>query len=362
MRLLLVTGSYPPMKCGVGDYCWNLAQVLAVSPKIKVGILTSVISANLAQTEGIEIFPVIKKWSFSELITAVKIIRKWSPDIVHIQSPTQGYKNGFLPWILPMISFLLGKKVIETWHEGHSRRNASKLFLKSIVPSRLVFVRPNYKEILHPLLRWALWKKNTVFIQNASSIPRANLDAGEIKTLKSKYLKGQKRLIVFFGFVYPHKGVELLFKIADPDLDQIVIAGQIDVEKDCQSKIIKYASTHPWAGKVTITGFLPGSDVGNLLAVADAVIFPFKNGAGEWNTSIHGAVLNRAFVITTSLTQRGYDVKRNVYFAKINDIQEMQSALAAYAGKRRGDDVDIDRDEWQQIAAKHWLLYESVLS
>jgi len=350
------------MRCGVGDYCWNLAQALAANPKIKVGILTSVDSAKPDNTGGAEIFPVIKKWGFSELIAAMKIIRNWPADIVHIQSPTQGYKNGFLPWILPMTSFLLGKKVIETWHEGYSRRNAPQLLLKSIVPSRLVFVRPDYKETLHPLLRWALWKKSTIFIQNASSIPQVNLNAEEIKTLKSKYLKGQKRLIVFFGFVYPHKGVEFLFEIADPHVDQIVIAGQLGAEEDYQRKIIKYAWTAPWAGKVTITGFLPGSDVGALLAVADAVVFPFRNGAGAWNTSIHGAVLNGAFVMTTSLTQHGYDNKRNIYFTKINDIQEMKSALTTYAGKRRGYNVDIDNDQWQQIAKQHYLLYEKVLA
>lgn len=362
MRVLQITGSYPPMRCGIGDYSCNLAEALAVDPKIHIGVLTSVSGGKMSKADRIEIFPVIKRWSLVEALKVIKIIRHWSPDIVHIQHPTQGYGNGLLPWMLPMISFLMRKKVVQTWHEGYGRRSAPKLFLKSIIPSVLVFVRPQYKESLHPQLRWALWKKKTVLIPNASVIPRVDLDEQEKDVIKKQYLKNQKRLVVFFGFVYPHKGVELLFEIADPALDQIVIAGEIDEKGDCLHEIMRRDSVESWLEKVTITGFLPAADVAALLAVADAVILPFRTGGGEWNTSIHGAVLNGAFVITTSLTQSGYDKKRNVYFAKVDGIQEMRSALAAYAGMRRGYDADIDRDEWRQIADEHRSLYESLLS
>ena len=362
MRVLLITGSYPPMKCGVGDYTYNLVEALAGDPEIRVGVLTSVSGGEMGKTDGIEYFPVIKRWRLYEAWTIVKTIRMWSPDIVHIQYPTQGYGKGMLPWILPMISFLMRKKVVQTWHEGYGKRIAPKLFLKSIIPSRLVFVRPQYKENLDPLLCWALWTKKTEFIPNTSCIPRIDLDEQEKDELRRRYLRNQKRLVVFFGFVYPHKGVELLFEIADPASDQILITGEIDKKKDYFHKIMERASIRSWVDKVTITGFLPAVDMAALLAVADAVILPFKTGGGEWNTSIHGAVLNGAFVITTSLNQSGYDKKRNVYFAKVDDVQEMRSALAAYAGIRREYDPDIDKDEWRQIADEHRSLYESLLS
>ena len=362
MRVLLVTGSYPPMRCGIGDYSCNLVEALTADPEIHIGVLTSVSGGKTDKTDGIEFFPVLEKWSLAEAPKVIKIIRHWSPDIVHIQYPSQGYGNGLLPWLLPMISFMMKKKIVQTWHEGYGRRSAPKLFLKSIIPGRLVFVRPQYKEGLHPALRWALWGKRTALIPNASCISCADLEEQGKDVLKKMYLKKQKRLVVFFGFIYPHKGVELLFEIADPASDRIVIAGEIIEKGDYLNEIMKRASTEPWIDKVTITGFLPAADLASLLAVADAVILPFRTGGGEWNTSIHGAVLNGAFVITTSLIQNGYDKKRNVYFAKVDAIQEMRSALAAYAGMRRGYDPDIDRDEWRQIANDHRSLYESLLS
>jgi len=350
------------MKCGVGDYSNNLAKALIIDPDIQIGILTSSSVGEMNTPEGITMFPVIIRWSLYEATKVMEVIKNWAPDIVHIQYPTLGYGNGWLPCLLPIISFLMGKKVVQTWHEGFARRDLVECILKSIIPTRLVFVRPQYKEYLHYLLRWVLWGKKWEFIPNASSIPNIKLSDGEKIRIKNLYIKKQNRLIVFFGFIYPHKGVDLLFEIADSTSDQIVVAGEIQTTDDYQQEIMRRASVEPWIDKVTITGFLPAADVAALLAVADAVILPFRIGGGGWNTSIHGAVSNGAFVIATSLTQNGYDQKSNVYYAKVDDIQEMRSALATYAGIRREYHPEIDRDSWQYIAHKHRSIYEDLLS
>lgn len=361
MRVLLVTGSFPPMRCGVGDYSYSLAKALAVAPEIHVGVLTSVSGGKMGKIDGIEIFPVIKKWGLIEALKIIKIIRHWSPDIVHIQYPTQGYSNGFLPWVLPIIAFMLRKKVVQTWHEGYGRRSAPKLLLKAIIPGGLVVVRPQYKDSLPISLRWALWNKQYVFIRNASPFPKIDLDEKTKVDLREQYLKGQKRLIVFFGFVYPNKGAELLFEIADPDSDQIVIAGEIVEASEYQQKIMKLATAKPWLGKVTVTGFLLPADIAALLAISDAVVLPYRVGGGEWNTSIHAAVLQGTFVITTSMSRHGYDEKLNTFYAKVDEVQEMKSALDTYSGTRRKNDPYFDRDEWKEIANKHISLYRALL-
>jgi len=99
-----------------------------------------------------------------------------------------------------------------------------------------------------------------------------------------------------------------------------------------------------------------------LLAVADAVVLPFRDGGGEWNTSIHGATLQGTIVITTSQSGSGYDKKHHVYYAKVDDVQEMRSALEVYAGRRREDDAHPDKNAWREIAAEHHLLYEHLLA
>lgn len=363
VKVLLITGSFPPMKCGVGDYSYHLVNALRTDSRVKIAVLTSGAITGMAfEHSEVEIFPVMDKWTLAEAPKIIGVIRNWMPDIVHIQYPTQGYGNNLLPWLLPAISFLLGKKVVQTWHEGYSRRNAPELLLKSIFPSRLVVVRPEYKKKLHPILRWALWTKKCVFIPNAATIPKADMSEQEKHELRGRYIKGQKRLIVFFGFVYPHKGVDLLFEIADPATDCIVIAGEIGDSGDYSLEIRRRASSQPWFGKVTIAGFLASGEAAKLLAAADAVILPFRTGGGEWNTSLHAAVLQGSFVLTTSPDRNGYEQEHNVYYANVNNVVEMKSALDAHAGTRRAYSADVDKDGWHKIADQHCLLYEDILS
>jgi glycosyltransferase involved in cell wall biosynthesis len=363
MRVLVITGSFPPMKCGVGDYSYNLVKAIAAIPGTQVGVLTSNWhGAESVSCNGIDVFPVMDSWALSEASKVTRILRRWSPDIVHIQYPTQGYANAKLPWFLPLICFLMGNKVVQTWHEDLISRDVPKLLFRSMIPGGLVVVRPRYKERSRFFFRWALWNKRMEFIRNASVIPRSDLGDQDKKELRKKYLNGQRRLIVFFGFVNPNKGVELLLDIAEPASDQIVIAGEIGEAGNYQKEIARRAAVAPWRGKVTITGFLPCKDVAALLTVADAVILPFRSGGGEWNTSIHAAILQGTFVITTSLVRSGYDPSCNVYYANVDDVQAMKSALGVYAGRRREYDAEIDTDEWQQIATEHRSLYEHLLA
>jgi glycosyltransferase involved in cell wall biosynthesis len=361
MKVLIVTGSYPPMRCGVGDYSHSLVESLVANHEVEIGVLTSVTEVDKNDLTGVQIFPIIKKWNILEIFKIIKVIQYWSPDIVHVQYPTQAYKNNLLPWVVPMIAYLMGKKVVQTWHEIYSRIYAPILFLKAIVPSTLIFVRENYALNLHPHLRWAIWRKNTVFISNASAIPKMHLKTDENLLYRKKFIKKQNRLIVFFGFIYPQKGVELLFEIANPVSDQIIITGQFDENSIYFQKIEKLTLTKPWLGKVTITGFLEAVDAAKLLSVADAVILPFRATSGEWNTSIHSAVLNGAFVITTSLTKSGYDGNQNIYFAKVDNVEEMKAALAVYAGTRRKYNENIDTNKWVKIAKQHYFLYYNLL-
>ena len=290
----------------------------------------------------------MQSWTMKDAPSAIREIERGAPDIVHIQYPTQEYRDGSLPSLLPLIAFSMGRRIAQTWHETYLRREALGLFLKAIVPSRLFVIRPKYyEELLHSNLRWALWGKHAKFIPNASMIGVASLDSEARERVRAKYLDGQKRLIVFFGFLYPHKGVEQLFEICNPATDRIVITGEINVVPDYCAKIMQRIASPPWHGKVTMAGFLPPGDIAELLASADAVVFPYRFGGGEWNTSLHGAVLNGAFVIHTSRHATGYDPKRNTYSARIDDIEEMRVALQRYAGTRRGDDPALDCADWQ---------------
>lgn len=366
MRVLLVTGSFPPMHCGVGDYTCGLARALA-NAGIKVGVLTSRGGNPAAQCDDIEVLPVVDGWKLREYPRIRRLLRQWRPDIVHIQSPTLGYGRAQLPTLLPALCSLAGFRVAQTWHE--TRRSITSgallwLLAQTPVAGAVVVVRPQLEEMMPPLLRRAFRRKIRRFIPNSSALPRARITDVERGSIRERWSRPGAGLVVYFGFVYAEKGVEQLFELADPQQHHLVIIGErpSGSSEDYYQGIVRRAGAEPWLGRATLTGFLAAEEAARIIAAADAVVLPFLSGGGEWNTSIHSAQAQGTFVLTTSKELHGYDAEKNIYFAVPGNIDEMRSALGTYLARKRPDTADDAQRAWRPIADAHLQLYRTLLA
>lgn len=358
MRVLLVTGSAPPMVCGVGDYTTTLAHALVERTGIEVAILTGVEAAGATMGEGVTLFPVMSGWDWSDAKTLRRVIREWRPDIVHVQYPTQGYRTGKLPDYVPLIAKLSGRKVVRTWHEDYSLGNLPKFAAQLLAPGRSIAVRPNYRRRLPKPLSLLLTGRTVAFVPIASAIPPCALPPAELQAVRERWRGDAKRLIVFFGFLYRFKGAELLFDIADPATDRLVFAGEAKVDPGYGREIEERGADGPWKGRVTVTGFLPDDETAALLAAADAVVLPFRRGGGIWNSSAHAAAAQGTPVITTSRERTGFDEERMIHYSRPDDVADMKAALDRLAGQRRALPPLADRDEWTRIVSAHMTVYE----
>jgi glycosyltransferase involved in cell wall biosynthesis len=341
-----------------------LAQSLAATGKVEAAILTGSPLSAAKTARDVPVFAHVASWKLHRIGQVARFLNRWKPDIVHVQYPTQGYGRGLLPSAIPLLARIRGTKTVQTWHEGFSRRDAFKLLMQVSAASRQIVVRSNFIELVHPMLRGPVIRLGKPsLIPNASAIPRADCTEEDLLSAKRSLLQGQQRLIVFFGFLYPPKGAELLFEIADPRTDRIVIAGPAAEGSPYLEELKALAGDPVWEGRVTFTGFVSPERASLILAVADAVILPFREGSGPWNTSIHSATLNGAFVITTSTEPTGYDDKTNVYYARPDDVSEMRSALALHCGRRIDlrERATADRDDWETIARKHHEIYANLV-
>ena len=106
-------------------------------------------------------------------------------------------------------------------------------------------------------------------------------------------------------------------------------------------------------------GYLDKVDAGALLAAADAVVLPFREGGGEWNTSIHGAVDNGAPVITTSRRPRADDVESGIRYRPSEDVSAMREALRL--SHRKARPAATASNDWPSIAARHLEIYAEAL-
>jgi glycosyltransferase involved in cell wall biosynthesis len=368
------------MRCGVGDYTFQLALTLAKHPDIQVGVLTSNEAVAQVMPPEVDFFPTVATWGWDELMPIFRLVRDWEPDLVHIQYPTLGYGHRLLPWLLPLLLHSAKLRVVQTWHELYLLKHLlwSKKMLgfisKGIVPGGLVVVRDDYEARMQTLLRWALSNKLVHYIPNASAIPAVELDAHAREQLRRQYARPNAKIIVYFGFIYPRKRVELIFQIADPDDSHLIIIGDAfrhtdlrDTPVSKQAELAQYhhclmkiANSERWKGKVTMCGFLPAYEAARVIAAADAVVLPIVGGDGGWSTSVHGAQAQGTFVLTTSAHRHGYDIDRNTYCAGEHDIDDMRQAIKRFAGVRPASKTPA-ADPWKSIGESHVGLYRSQL-
>jgi glycosyltransferase involved in cell wall biosynthesis len=356
VKVLIISGSYPPDKCGVGDYTYHLAEALAARPGIEVGVLTSSGSGEIIDSSRVAVFRAMPNWGFKSALQLKHIVSVFRPDIVHIQYPTQGY-NGRLAKYSPLLFRAIRLPVVQTWHE-HFIGCGAIGWPNLLACDSLIYVRP---DLIQKLPIWAsrwLGKTPVVYVPNASTIPIAKLAKEQLQKIKLE-LSGGKPIVCFFGFAHPNKGVERIFEIADPAKHHLVLICDLSKENPYQRMLLQKTNQTPWIGKVTVTGFQSAKHVGEIFAAADAVIFPFPSGAGEWNTSLKAAESAGAFTIATTqdATRHGYQKKENIYFAGYDQISKMRDALTKYIGTRKATN---GIDSWVNIAITHEKIYHAL--
>ena len=365
MKILLVTGSFPPMHCGVGDYAARLSIELARDPKIQVSVLSSKIDPLPPSEPAIRVLRTVSTWESAVIGEFRRVAHQVRPDLVHVQFPTQGYNTADgLVAIVRETRQRLRLPVVATLHEfiprGFTKPERAILWI-ALRANKLVAVRPGFHRNMPWYAKAVIRRSKVEFIANASVIPRAQIDQDERTQIRARLDRDSRKLVTFFGFAYPAKGVDLLFDIADPAQHHLLLICDLSIGDPYHAKLRALAESERWKGSVTLAGFAGTEEVARLLAASDAAVFPYRDGGGPWNSSLHAAMTQDTFVLTTSSARKGYDTETNTYYTAPSDVAEMRRALLQYAGVRRQRGAG-EGDPWQKIAARHKDLYLSLLS
>lgn len=353
MRILFVTGAFPPMRCGVGDYIALLESHMSNFSGITTGVLTS-IAAGCNPEPPLHFFPVVQKWNLTALAVVLRALKEFQPDIVHLQYPAS-FGRVFLPNFLPLICSVMRIPMVQTWHE----HPIYSQLINSIPADTLVVVEPRYPAEYRQPYRTAVRHKKSICIPIGSNMPKAVLSPLETTSIRERFNALNSRMIVYFGFAQPFKGLEHIFEAADPLSDRLVLICDLDPADAYQSSILHLSETRPWGGNCFVTGYLPADDISRILASADAAVFPFIHGATTRNGSILAARLQGTFVVTTHLERRGYDAGEHTSYVAPGHSAGMRKELDRWAGKRIEGVPPVS--SWQDIAERHTALYSTVL-
>jgi polysaccharide biosynthesis protein PslF len=310
MRITLVSGSWPPIKCGVGDFSHRLAQEL-VTQRHHVSVVTDRLVQH-SQAAGIHVLPVIDHWGPTSLPALLSAIKQTQPDVVNFHYPTVRYRRLSLVDLLPSATrILLKTPTVTTIHEYSTfqwsgRRRVEGLVRTSnsvIVPDRenqalLKATLPAYVERIHHI---PLGPAIEVQFPGEFSREAWRKDHG---------LSPEDLLLIYFGFISPSKGIEILLQAVEQL--PVTLKGQLCILADREPSVPQYADYHHRIARqikevsqrypVEWTGYLPPESISMHLGAADLAVLPFADGASMRRTTLLACIAHGLPVLSTGDT------------------------------------------------------------
>ena len=266
----MITGSYPPDICGVGDYT---ACFLKVADRDKWSLYNSSV------------------WKISTFFQKKSDISKFQFSHIVIQYPTLGYGWNLLPQLLCIYySLFTDKKVVVVLHELSQRTLKAQLASLLFFISHKVILTSEYeKEYAHRYYKISLNRMGVVKI--VSNIEACNV----IKDWDCRSID-----LCYFGLLRPEKGLEDFFVAAlylrkNRENARICLIGQILPEHKLY--IDKLLNTYADARVEQIYN-RENKEVASLLNESKVTFLPFPDGLSERRGSFLAAISNGTLVVS----------------------------------------------------------------
>ncbi|MEI6462969.1 MAG: glycosyltransferase [bacterium] len=192
----------------------------------------------------------------------------------------------------------------------------------------------------------------------------SELKEEEINTIRDKMgLKG-KFVISTHGFLYPHKGHDLLIEAVgmlksegNNDIKLMLVSGfhnNLETSKsywnECKMLIEKY---HLQEDVLLIDNFLDQSEIYKLLSLSDLIVFPYQNTTDSASGAVRNA-LKTSVPILVSDEPIFEDVKDLVFKYKMTSPEMLKGIILEFMSNKRGLRVNrnayINKYKWDNIS------------
>lgn len=369
LRILMISGSYPHIHCGVGDYTYTLAKELS---KIcdRITVLTSV-DATSDGSDKIEVLNIIKEWRGLQLIRKVtKIVKNGGYDIIHFQYPTTKYVKSVANYLLPMFLRLSGHKVVFTMHEYSDTSVGYKIcrIPAILFSNEIVVVDEDFRIELNK--QYPSFKNKIHFVNIGSNIPKSQITQQEVEKLRESIITKHKDvncIISYFGFITPNKCFEAILTAMKELKDEsklnsmLLLIGKINNENKYQAHIKRLVEEYGLNGYVEELGFVPATSVGNYFRCSDGAVILFEKGVSPRNGSFLAAVQEPIPVITTESRQIKQYIKNetNIHLIK-NDVEVIKENIVKLQNHEFDQITCHQLFDWKDIANKHIDLYNKI--
>jgi glycosyltransferase involved in cell wall biosynthesis len=397
MKVLFVTGEFPPMQGGVGDYTREIGLALRdLGCQVAVASSTQAgpVPRDAEPTAGLTVHPIFKGWGWGSWGILLDLVRRERPDVVHIQYQAAAYG------LHPAIN-LFPRRLRWT---GRERPRTAVTFHDLQVPYLFPKAGPLRRWIVHELargcdlaittnrddqeaLRQALRPGRPVqaLVPIGSNIaPPQALAAYDRDAWRVKWGAGPGDLLLcFFGFVNDRKGVDTLLQalkllVAEPgeaaNPQLLMIGGQTGASDPTNvgylARIEALSAELGLGERVRWTGYTPAEEVSANFRAADLCVLPFRDGVSFLHGTFHAALAHGMAIVTTRprATLPELVDGENIVLAPPGDAAALAAAvrqLAAEPEMRQrlgaGAKALAEQFGWGRIAADMLGLYQQII-
>ncbi len=390
MRVLFITGEFPPMQGGVGDCTNEIARALT-SCGTDVGVLTSAQAAPglASRNSPFPIFPIIKKWNWSALRTISKAIGDFSPDIVHIQFQTAAFGMHPAIYFLPRSLFLSREKswarTLITFHDLRPpylfpKAGPLRTWITRYLARSCNAVIATSEEDYTKLGNWSLRQLSLIPIgSNITTTPprdyersawRAKLGVAENETL-----------LCYFGFLNESKGGEALIRALAlvPNSKLLMIGGQTGASDPTNAaylaRVKKLIGELGLSDRVLWTDYTPPEIVTANFLASDVCVLPYRDGASFRRGTLMAALAHGMPIVTTQGATQATRASHlptlrdgeNCLLVPPDDLRALVDAIqrAAASSELRAKigaaaHALAQHFSWDKIAQQHLELYQRI--
>lgn len=295
-KAILIGPAYP-LRGGIADFNEALCKAMNAA-----GIETSIVSFSLQypkilfpgktqNTSGpapadISIRPLINSVNPVSWFSAAAFVKKQKPDFVVIRY--------WLPFMSPALSTIARKvrkagiRVIAITDNviPHEKRPGDHLLTKYFIDSCDAFVAMS-QTVVDDLKKFTT-KKPVVFTPHpVYDIFGSAISKSEAR--KSLGLSQEARIILFFGFIRPYKGLDLLLgALADERVKALqlilVVAGEFYGDEELYKKRVEELQISQRV--IFRSDYIPKEEVKNFFCAADLIVQPYKSATQSGITQI----------------------------------------------------------------------------
>lgn len=389
MKVFLLSGEFPPLQGGVGDYTRELGQALAALG-VEVHVITSVEGSSAP--EGLTVHPLVHQWGWSFWRPVVQLLGEERPDVLHIQYQTAAYGMhpavNYLPWRLrlwPGPARTDRPRLVATFHDLRTpylfpKAGCIRQWVTQAIAQGCDALVATNGEDERVLNEWGFNTKVRRISIGSNITPQLPPEFDRESWRRRWGVGPQTKLLGYFGFLNASKGVGTLLRalkllVEDSyDMHLLMVGGRVG-SSDFTN--VAYARRMEalieelgLSQRVHWTDFVPESEVSASLMAVDLCVLPYRDGISFRRGSLLACLAHGCPIISTRPARRipGLREGENVLLAPPDDPATLARRIedgAADAELRRqlGEGAYRLAQEftWPAIARQTVALYEGLL-